>query len=106
MRTYRVAKVDGTYDLISANNIEQAISIARNKYGQLPNDINKKIVNQIDTILHEITEQISNYRESVSQSVKELDWNSVYVQINKLMLFTDDKQIDIRNKLGSMVKIK
>lgn len=106
MKKYRIAKVDGTYDIIVANNIDQAISIARNKYGQLPNEINKKIIKDTNELLQEMVDEIEKCRDTMLQESKELDWNAVYNRINECMKTTEDKGRDIRNKLGSMVKIE
>lgn len=105
MKKFRVAKVDGTYEIIEATNMENAISIARNKFGQLPNDINNKIVEDISHSIQLISRSIENNSKQIRLGAKELDWNRVYVNVHRIIdeLILTSKELE--KQAGSMVKI-
>ena len=43
MKTYRVRCSNGNVEIIEAESMEAAVSLARKKFGKLPNEINKEI---------------------------------------------------------------
>lgn len=105
MKKFRVTKVDGTVEIIEAANMENAISLARNKFGQLPNDVNTKIVNDVMDSLYSISNEIKNAYIEIRSKAKELDWESVY-SITHSNIEKLKQEIEKQEKLvGSMVKV-
>lgn len=105
MKKFRVTKVDGTVEIIEANNMENAISLARNKFGQLPNDVNTKIVNNVIDSLYYISNKVKQSYAEIRSGAKELDWEKVYA-ITHENIEALKQEIEKQEKLvGSMVKI-
>lgn len=105
MKKFRVTKVDGTVEIIEANNMENAISLARNMFGQLPNDVNTKIVNDVIDSLYEISTAVKDAYITIRSGAKELDWEKVYAETHKVI---EDLKTEIEKQeklVGSMVKI-
>lgn len=105
MKKFRVAKVDGTYEIIEAQNMENAISIARNKFGQLPNDINNKIVENISGSVQALSREIEECLKHIKLGAKELDWNSVYVNVHRIVKELNSTSEELSKQAGSMVKV-
>ena len=105
MKKFRVTKVDGTVEIIEANNMENSISLARNKFGQLPNDVNTKIVNDVIDSLYNISSIVKNAYIDIRSGAKELDWEKVYAMTHDVIESLKQETEKQEKLVGSMVKI-
>lgn len=102
---YRVICPDGKSVIIEASNMENARTIARSRFGQLPNDINHNIVSDILSDLSSLIGEITNNSSSLRQSTREYDWEAVYSTFNNISDMLSNKSAEIKSRAGSMVKI-
>lgn len=105
MKKFAVTLADGNRQIIEAANLHDAISKARMQYGQLPNDINAKIVNNISDNIDSMISSLSAIKASLQDSAKNLDWNSVYATAGKTCDSLNAYASDIHDARGSLVKV-
>lgn len=106
LRKFRVTKSDGEVVIIEAQNIENAISIARSQFGQLPNDVNEKIAINLLNELSNLGKLFNETSASIKKGNRDLDWESVYKAskgISKALKISEDK---INTLAGSLVKVE
>ena len=105
-KKFRVQKADGSTVIIEANNIEDAISQARSRFGQLPNDINNKISIEVITKINALIGELEYNKELLKKDYKNMEWGAYYDEThsisNKLKEYADE----FNNLVGSMVKIE
>lgn len=105
LKKFRVQKADGSTVIIEANNIEDAISQARSRFGQLPNDINNKISVEVIAKINSLIGELEYDKELLKQNYRNMEWESYYDEThsisNKLKEYADE----FNNLVGSMVKI-
>ena len=105
LKKFRVTKADGEIVIIDAQNIENAISIARSQFGQLPNDINEKIAIDLLTEFSNLGKLLNEASVSIKKGNRDLDWETVYrasKRISEAFKVSEDK---INTLAGSLVKI-
>lgn len=106
LKKFRVTKADGEVVIIEAQNIENAISIARSQFGQLPNDINEKIAISLLNELTSLGKLFNDASASIKKGNRELDWETVYKaskSISEALKVSEDK---INTLAGSLVKVE
>lgn len=106
MKKFRVAKSDGTSVIIEAQNIDEAILIARKKFGPLPNDVNKKITDDALNSIQISMKELESYYKAIKLSEKELDWKEVYLTIHKIVDTFNVVGNDLKKFSENMVGIK
>lgn len=102
---YRVICPDGNSVIIEASNMENARTIARSRFGQLPNEINQSIVSDILSDLNSLIGDITTQSSSLRQNTREYDWDVVYSTLNNISGILSTKSSEIKSRAGSMVKI-
>lgn len=105
MKRFAVTLSDGKREIIEAANMHDAVSKARMQYGQLPNDINTKIVNSISDNLDNIISAFKAAKLLLQDSAKNLDWNAVYELTGKVCNDMSSYASDIHDARGSLVKV-
>ncbi|MEG1565346.1 MAG: hypothetical protein RR342_01210 [Bacilli bacterium] len=105
MKKFRVTKADGTIEVIEALNLENAASIARHKFGQLPNDINTEIVNNAINSLLKLSKELEKNVSEIRRFSKDLDWDSAYNRTHKIIESLVTTGVEQSKLIGSMVKI-
>ena len=106
LKKYRVRTLDGGIKFVMAKNIHDAKSIARMEIGQLPNDVNLKIVKRVLAELQNNITEIENVIEELKISGKNLDWDEVNSKIKEISTQMMNKSISFKELAGSMVKLK
>lgn len=105
---YRVNLADGTSMIVEASNIHNAISLARGMMGQLPNDINKKVVTKITSIIDNEIQDLVNLKNSIQTDARELDWTTIYNRIKNFVETINAPESNIQKlneTSGSLVKV-
>lgn len=105
MKKFAVTLADGRREIIEASNLHDAVSKARIQYGQLPNDINAKIVSNISNTIDEVILKLRKTKMSLEESAKELDWNNIYLIASELCNNLEEYASDIHDARGSLVKV-
>lgn len=105
LKKYRVRTVDGTIKYIGAKNIHDAKSIARIEIGQLPNDVNLKIVKKVLAELQDDIDYITKEHNQIKADSKNLDWDNVNKRIKNIATQLLDKSTAFSQMAGSMVRI-
>lgn len=106
LKKFRVIKADGEVVIIEAKNIENAISIARSQFGQLPNDINEKIALSLLSELSGLGKLFNGASASIKKGNRELNWGAVYKaskSISEALKVSEEK---INTLAGSLVKVE
>ena len=106
LKKYRVKTIDGGSQIVLAKNIHDAKSKARIELGQLPNEVNLRIVNKVLDILNTSMIMFNETTNNLKKESKVLNWDEVYTLLkesSERMLKTAD---DFKELAGSMVKIK
>ena len=105
---YRVNLADGTSMIVEASNIHNAISLARGMMGQLPNDINKKVVTKITSIIDNEIQDLVNLKNSIQTDARELDWTTIYNRSKNFVETINAPESNIQKlneTSGSLVKV-
>lgn len=105
LKKFRVTKANGDVVIIEAANMEDAISKARSQFGQLPNDINDKIVSDLVYNLTALMRKLGESITEIKHHNKEVEWTEIYNIANKLSEDAVLASNDIKSLVGSMVKI-
>lgn len=105
LKKFRVTKANGEVVIIEAVNMEDAISKARSQFGQLPNDINDKIVSDLVYNLTALMRKLGESISEIKHHSKEMEWTEIYRVANKLSEDAVLASNDIKSLVGSMVKI-
>ena len=106
LKKYRVQKADGTQVIIEAENIDKAITIAKSKFGQLPNEINAKIIEGILSKLSVFCENLSVSISNIREDKRSLDWGTLYDKLNTISDDLNNTGEEVRDSLNSMVKLR
>ena len=106
LKKFRVIKADGEVVIIEAQNIENAISIARSQFGQLPNDINEKIALSLLSELSNLVKLFNDTSASIRKSNRELDWEAVYRASKGISKTLEESKVKINTLAGSLVKVE
>lgn len=106
LKKYRVRTVDGDIKFVMAKNIHDAKSIARIEVGQLPNDVNLKIVKRVLAELQESMEALKNEYDVLKVEGKDLDWDKVNSRIKNIATQMINKSTSFNQLAGSMVRVK
>ena len=105
LKKFRVMTSKGEV-IIDAKNIHDAISRARQEIGQLPNDINTKICQDIIDELTDLQNTIEDIKLRIKTSSKNLEWNDVYSETKQLPVKAEEYLARCVEKVGSMHKIE
>jgi septation ring formation regulator EzrA len=106
LKKYRVKTVDGKVHIIEAKNIHDAQSKARLDIGQLPNDINLKIVDKVLAELQNDLYSIKEVARNLKNESKNLNWDEVHTSIKELSEHMMKQSTSLKQLAGSMAKIK
>lgn len=105
LKKYRVKTIDNEVKIVLAKNIHDAMSKARLEVGQLPNDVNLKVVSNALTLLQDKINSLKEISDLIKVNSKDYNWDSIYEQLKSLQNdFTNDADT-INDLAGSMVKI-
>lgn len=105
LKKYRVKTVDGKVKFIEAKNIHDAQSIARIEIGQLPNEVNLKILEKVLAELQEFIFDTKSDIVKLKSDGKNLDWNSVNQKIKDISKHMTSESTRFNQLAGSMVRI-
>lgn len=105
MKKFAVTLADGNHVIIEAVNLHDAVSKARMQYGQLPNDINAKIVNGMSDNIDAAIEVLRRTKQTIQDSAKNLDWTDVYTSIGAMCDNLQSCASDMHDARGSLVKV-
>lgn len=105
LKKYRVKTVDGQIRFVMAKNIHDAKSKARLEVGQLPNEVNLKIVKRALAEFQEIIDTLTSMDTKLKQSGKDLEWNLTNSQLKEISKYLEEKSTSISQLAGSMVRI-
>lgn len=105
LKKYRVKTIDGSIRYIEAKNIHDAKSKARIEIGQLPNEVNLKIVKKVLVELQDLIDSINEKHTSVKQAGKDLDWDITHKIIKDISNMLIDESTSLSQLAGSMVKL-
>lgn len=106
LKKYRVRTIDGEIKFVMAKNIHDAKSIARIEVGQLPNDVNLKIVKRVLAELQDDIESLKIEYETLKLDGKDLEWDKVNSRIKSIATLMMEKSTSFSQLAGSMVRIK
>lgn len=105
MKKFAVTLVDGQRVLIDAVNLHDAVSKARIQYGQLPNDVNAKIAQDIKEAVNTDIDKLSKHLSSLLTASENLDWESVYLHAGHLCDVAKDLSEYVDDARGSLIKV-
>ena len=105
LKKFRVTKANGEVVIIEAKNIEDAASLARSRFGQLPNDINDKISTNLITDITNLIRQLSENVIEIKKAEKSMEWEKVYAVSHSIINSLSSTSEDIGKLVGSLVKI-
>lgn len=106
LKKYRIKSSDGNTKIIYARNMHDAKSKARIEFGQLPNDINLKIVKKVLENLQDTFSYLKDETDKLKNGSKDLNWNEVYSDIKNISDYLKNNSLLFLELAGSMVKIK
>ena len=106
VKNFSVLTLDGKRVIIEARNAHDALTIARNEIGQLPNDINTKIVKNLTADINTTISLLANTCSQIKEKGRELDWEKVYKEIKELSSILSEKSETYSQMDGSMVKVR
>lgn len=105
LKKYRIQKADGKSVIIEAENMEKAITIAKSKFGQLPNEINAEIIGDVLSKLSLFCERLSEEISNMREDRKSYEWGVLYDKLNQLSEEFTETSLEIKTLSSSMVKI-
>lgn len=105
MKKFAVTLSNGKRVFISAVNLHDAVSKARIQYGQLPNDVNSKIVQDIRDSVNADIQELQRGLETISNAAKTLDWTTVYQAAGTLCSTASSLSEYVDDARGSLVKV-
>lgn len=106
LRKYRVRTVDGGVRLILAKNMHDAKSKARLEIGQLPNEVNLKILSKVLADLQDLQDTLKQKSINLKTEGKNLNWDEVNQEIKVISEQMNTYVNSFKELAGSMVKLK
>lgn len=100
MKKYRVTCSNGNIEIIEAENMDAAISIARKKFGKLPNEVNKEISSEIIKKSVDLVNKLKEHLDSIKENSRVFSWDDVYRSADEISkMFTENGE-----EIGSLCK--
>lgn len=81
MKKFRVNLCNGEHIIVEAKNMYDAQVKARQEFGQLPNDVNRELVQEIFKDIKALNSYLIQFNQALKVQSKELDWTAVYKEI-------------------------
>ena len=104
LKWYKVKTAKGETKVIEALNMHDAVTKARIKFGNLPNDINSDISKKVLNLLEDCLTSLKDYSSRIKSESKSFDWCDVNSSIYDLAKYLEDTSSDIKGIAGSMIK--
>ena len=105
LKKFLVRTADGKTITIEAQNAHDAVTKARNLVGQLPNEINTKIIKKLLVDLQSTISFLSETSDNIRANGRELDWEKIYLAVKDISVNLKTKAETYTQMAGSMVKI-
>ena len=104
LKKFRIRTPEGNYEVIEASNAEAALTYAKHKFGKLPNEINRSIVESEMKVFFEVREAMNTAESNIREAAREADWERVYQETKNLVESLTAAGCVLLSKSGSLIK--